>query len=108
MVEINALPIAAPFQALPFAGPIDQNAPHRLGRGGEEMAAMFEALIADKSQVGFMNECGGVERLPSGFAVELGRGELAKLGVDERQQIGGGLWVAAFDGVEELGDGGHS
>ena len=53
----------------PLSGRLDQDAPHRLGRRGEEVAAAVKLLIADESQVRLVDEGGGVE----GVARRLGR-----------------------------------
>ncbi len=40
----------------------DQNPSHRLGRSPEKMPAVLPCLpFADESQIGFMNQCGGLE-----------------------------------------------
>ena len=49
-----------------------------------------------------------IERLPRFFASHLRGRELAQFVVDEREQIRGGVTVAAVGGFEELGDVGHS
>ena len=48
-------------------GLLDEDAADRLGRGGEEMPAPLELLIADEAQIGFVNEGRGVECLPRLF-----------------------------------------
>ncbi len=64
------------------------------------------ALVrADQTQIGFVNEGGGVECLAGRFAGEALRGQLAQLVIDQRQQFIGGLRVApsgAFQDDREL------
>ena len=43
------------------ARPVNQNAPHRLGRRREEVPAPVEFLIADQSEIGFVNQCGRLQ-----------------------------------------------
>ena len=106
-VEGHTTTPAAAFVGLLAAGLIDENAAHRLGRGGEEVTAAVPGRLvplADQAQVGLVNEGGGLERLPRLFLRQLLRGQLAQLVVDERQQPAGGLRVVVFDGVQQLRD----
>ena len=71
----------------PFAaGVLNQDAPHGLGRGSEEVFAVLPVILpgADQPQVGFVNEGRGLERLARSLLGELLRRELAQLLVDER------------------------
>jgi hypothetical protein len=69
------------------AGVIDQDMADRLGRGGEKVTAVRSVLIvrrADQTQVRFVNQGGGGERLSGRLLRQLPGGELAKLVVNER------------------------
>jgi hypothetical protein len=48
---------------IPAVGGLDEDAPHGLGRGGEEVPAAVELLVAKKPQIGFADE-GGAHRFP--------------------------------------------
>ena len=48
---------------------VDQNAPHRFRRGGEEVAAVVEVLVADQTQVRLVDQGGGVEGVPGILAI---------------------------------------
>ena len=89
------------------AGVVNEDSPHGLGGGGEEVAAAIEQLISDEPQVGFVNQRGGVEGVAGGFGGHARGGELPELIVDERQQLSSGAAVAGLGGFEELGDLGH-
>ncbi len=60
---------------------VNEDALHGDGRGLEEPAPIAERGITEL-QVGLMNERGGIERMPSPFARELGGGETAEFVVD--------------------------
>ena len=82
------------------AGILDEDPPHRLGRGREEMAAVLPALVvrgADQAQVGLVNQRRRLERLAGVFSCQLLRRQLAKLLVDQGQQLAGSRGVALFD-----------
>ena len=66
------------------AGVVNEDSPHGLGGGGEEVAAAVELLISDQPQVGFVNQRGGVEGVAGGFGGHARGGELPELIVDER------------------------
>ena len=65
---------------------VDQNPPHRFGRGGEEVAAAVEVLVADQPQVRLVDQGGGVEGVPGVLRGHPRGRELPQLVVDERQQ----------------------
>ena len=57
---------AAPLLATLAAGVVDEDPPHGLGRGGEEMAPAFPAggfLGIDQTQISLVNQGSRLERL---------------------------------------------
>jgi hypothetical protein len=54
-----------------------------------------------------MNQRRGLERLAGRLVGELLGRQLAQLVIDQRQELGGGVRVALFDGTQYLGDVGH-
>ena len=69
---------------------LDQDAAHRLGRGGEEVAAAVPAAAAvdvDEPQVRLVDQGRGLERLPRLLARQPLGGQLPQLVVDQRQQL---------------------
>ncbi len=98
--------VAAPLERLLAAGGFDEDASH--GRGGEEVSAAAELLIPDESQVRFVDEGGGVERVARPFLRHPRRGELAQLAVDERQQVARGAAVAGRGSNQDLGHISHA
>ena len=73
---------------------LDQNAAHRFSGGGEEMAAAVPRLIgaggAEQTQIGFVHQRRGLQRLAGFFLREFLRSEVAQLVVDQRQEFGRG------------------
>jgi hypothetical protein len=66
------------------ASDLDQDVPHGLGDGGEEVPTAVELLVADKTQVHLVNQRGGVETVAAGFRGQARGGELALLLVGQR------------------------
>ena len=102
---------AAVLAAASSAGILDQDAPHRLGSRGEEVAATVPThlrIVADQTQVGFVDQGGSVERLSGFFVRELVSGQSAQLVVDQRQELLGRLRIALLKGVQNLRDGRHN
>ena len=67
VVEIDAFKFTAVLDSIFTACGFDQNSPHGLSRGGEEVAAAVPVLRAgaiDQAQVGFMHQRGGLQSLP--------------------------------------------
>ena len=83
---------------------VDQNAPHGFRRGGEEVAAVVEVLVADETQVRLVDQGGGVQGVPGILRGHPRGSELPQLVVDQRQQLLGRLAVALLDGREDAGD----
>ena len=106
VVRVHVLGAAAVFGGELAAGAVDEDAPHGLGGGAEEVGAVFKALVAEP-QPRLMDERGGLERVAGLLAGHLRAGELAQLGIDLREQRAGGVGFAAVDGVEEEREVGH-
>lgn len=103
LLNIHML-LAASVAHGPFvAGPVNENAPHRFGRGGEEVGAVLEmslAIRADEPQPGFVNERGGLQSLARGFAGHPVRGQSPQLIINQRQQLLRGLGIALPGGLK--------
>ena len=82
---------------------VDQNAPHGFRRGGEEVAAVVEVLVADETQVRLVDQGGGVQGVPGILRGHPRGSELPQLVVDQRQQLRRRFGIAATDGVEQPG-----
>ena len=98
---------AAVLLAALSAGVLDQDAPHRLGRGGEEMAPTVPLPVVgrpDEPYVSLVNQGGGLKRLPGSLLGQSMCGQLAELVVDERQELVGRPCVAFLDGRKDAGD----
>src|SRR5262249_31887000 len=119
--QINALPVAAALEALLRARLLDQDAAHRF-RGGEKKVAtvgkrsrpgsaspvsiLLPAL--HQSQVRFMDQGRGIERLPRLLVRELLGRQFAQLLVDQRQELLGGGRIALLDGGQDARDVAHA
>jgi hypothetical protein len=86
---------------------LDQNPAHRLGSGGEEVAAAVPWLVGlgpDDAQVSFVNKRCGLERLPEILPSQAPLGELSQLVVDQRKQVTSCLCFTAIDRVQDSSD----
>ena len=105
-IAIIPLGLATAFQRVLASRVADQNAPPCFGRRGKEVAAAVPLLlraVPDEPQIGFVNQSSRLKRLPRLLLGEpLGR-EFAQLLVDQRQKLGGGVWVALLDGGQDAG-----
>jgi len=104
-----------------LAGTLDEDAAHGFRSGGEEVGAVLEGGSrgpgvgsrgsgvgsCDEAEVGFVNEGGGLECVAGLFLSQFGGGELAKLVVDEGEELLGSRGIAGFDLGEDAGDVGH-
>ena len=73
--------------------------------GGEEVAATVPPLGvggADQPEVRLVDQGGRLQGVAGRLGGELGGGEATQLGIDQREQLGGGARVALGDGVEDL------
>ena len=102
------MPVAAVLRASLAAGAVDQDPPHGLGRGGEEVAAAVPVpgslSASDQPEVRLVDQGRGLERLAGLLLRQLLGGQLAQLVVDQRQELLGRLRVALLDGREDAGD----
>ena len=92
--------LAAPFFGMSATGVFDEESPHGLRRGREEMPAAIPApclLDIDKPEIRFVNKRSCLNRLPPLFASEPGGGQLAELVIDQRQQLFGCRRITRFD-----------
>ena len=98
------LPLAAVLVPLLAAGILHQDAANGLGRGREEMTAMVPMVAvgcAYQPEVGLVNESSRLQGVARRFVGQPGGGETAKVFVDQRQQLPGGVGVALLDGRQD-------
>ena len=89
-----------PLEAEELPGGLDEDSPHGFSRGREEVPATVELLVPDQPQIGLVNKCRGVERVPRRFSRHAGGRELSQLVVDEREQLGRGPGVTVRGRIE--------
>jgi hypothetical protein len=95
-IEGNPLPVAAMSQASFAASILDQDTPHRLGRGSKKVGSTVPAdflfcllrRIADEAEVCLMHQGSWVEGLSWAFLRKLGRSQASEFVVDEGGEIG--------------------
>src|SRR6266571_4089036 len=101
--HVNALKFAAVFDAPLAPGVFDEDAPHRLCRCGEEMAAAIPLLVcpAGETQPRLMHQRRRLQGLAWPFVGHLVRGEFAQFLVNQRQQLFGGLAITLLDSLKD-------
>jgi hypothetical protein len=105
VIEVDASPVAAPSLPPLAPGPLDRDAAHRLSGRAEEMAESIPALgcvCIHQSEVRLVDQGRCLERLAGLLQGDLPRSQPAKLVVDQRQKLFGGLQVALLDPPEDL------
>jgi hypothetical protein len=107
-IHFDAAHSTAPLGAKFSPSLIDEDSPHGFGGGGEKVPAIGKLPIADQPQIGFVNECRGIERLPRFFGIKMLGRESAQLAVNQRQQLRRGLRVAGFNRIQNLGNIAHA
>jgi hypothetical protein len=108
--QLFARVLAAGLEGSLMAGAFHDDAPHRLGRGGEEVATAVPALgrlRVHQPEISLVDEVGRLESLPRLFLRESLRRQPVELIIDQRQELIRGVWVAVLDSVQGAGDLGH-
>ena len=107
-VEVQVVPAVVPTVLLgpSAARTLDQDAPHRLRCGREEVAAAVEAgrvlAPAEQAQVGLVDQGGGLDRLARSLAGHAGAREVAELLVDQREKPLRAGGIALLDRRKDL------
>ena len=99
--------LAPVFAAAPPLGTLDQDAAHRLGRRGEEVAAavpVLGLLHVHQAEVRLVDQSGGLQCLPGFLLGQLLGRQPAQLVVDQREELIGRLRIAPLDGGEDARD----
>ena len=105
VAEGDAHPVApAPFGHL-APGVIDEDAAHRLRRGGEEVAAIIPlerlAVGSGEFDPGFMDQGGCLQGVVAALSGHAGAGQPAQFLVDEGKELIGELSVAGSQGLQD-------
>src|SRR5262249_49125169 len=104
---IDATVSAAAFLGSLGSCCIDEDAPHRLGRGGEEMATTVPVprlAPVHQPQIGLMDQGRRAQRPARLLLSKFLRRQLAEFIVDEWQELLGGARVALLDGGQYAGN----
>jgi hypothetical protein len=106
VIEVDVESAGTAFEGFLLAGPLDEDAPHGLGCGSEEMGSALKArlLLAEEAQPDLVDECGGLEGMPGRLTRHLIRSETAQLTIDQKEQVIGGFGVAGLDGCKHSGN----
>ena len=92
-IDVINIKSAAPrhlFLASLHTGLIDQNAPHRFGCCGKEVAAIipaFPVFSTDQTQIRLMHQSCGLQSLPGLFLGKFMSSQFAQFRVDQGQQL---------------------
>jgi hypothetical protein len=86
-------------------GPFDQNLPHRSCGNGKEMGTILplQLPVTQQPQIGFMNQCCGLQGLPVAFPPHVFSGELAQFLVYNGKQFGKGLLLTCSGSFQQAG-----
>jgi hypothetical protein len=98
--ERNVTAAAASFLPPLGTSVVDEDSPHRFGRGGEKVASVREFLIAHQPQIGFVDQGRRIERVMGRFDSHPRHSERPQLGIHEREQVRRRVMIAARCGVE--------
>ena len=87
-----------------------QNAPHQLGRNGEEMGSILplHALIIHEAHVGFVDQGGSLQAVAGALVFHVAARQAAKLVIDDGGQPVEGALVATAPGAEKRAYVAHS
>src|SRR5512143_4094049 len=86
------------------SGALDEDSPHGLGSGGEEMRAVLPAglRIGPESEPRFMDERGGLECVARWFIGHPMRRHFAQFVINDRQQPFGSTGLALMDVIKDV------
>jgi len=110
VLQLHSL-LTTPMTDLTLAArDVDENSPHRFSGSREEMSAVLPQRLCrpDQAEPGFVNESGGLKRLPRRFVRHFLSGQATEFFVNERQQFLGGFGIALLNPVEDLRDVAHT
>ena len=108
-MKLHPILVPAASLALFAPGRFDQDAAHGFGGRRKEMPPAVPILLAaaGQAQPSFVDQRGGLERLPGGFVGHSGRREFPEFVVNERKKVLGGFGVALLHAAEDARDVAH-
>jgi Tfp pilus assembly protein PilN len=95
LLDVNALPSATAFLSVLATRVFDEDTPHGLGGGGEEMLLTFPFPVwgVHQPQPGFVDQGSGLQSLSRGFVGKLVSRQSAQFVVQQRQQLLSGAGI---------------
>src|SRR5579862_5843875 len=90
-------------QGLPAPGAFNENASHRLSRGGEKVRAAFPhlAIAAAQTKPGLVNQSGRLQSQTCGFVGHFNGGQFAQFFIHQWEQPIGSLSLAFIDRIQK-------
>jgi hypothetical protein len=105
VVHLDAMEAAGSAASPVLAGVVDENLAHDVGGEADELGAAAPVdVLAGLTEVGFVDERGGLEGVVGALTTRVGLSEAMELGVDKGKQAVGGSGFAGVHRIEELGD----
>jgi hypothetical protein len=89
---------------------VHQNAPHQLGRNGEEMGSILplHSIVIHQAQVGFIHKGRGLEAMSGALLLHVAARQTVELVVNDGGQPVEGALVSVAPGAQERADIAHS
>ena len=85
---------------------IDEDAPHHLGRHGEEMGAILpaHAVVSHQAQVGLVHEGGRLERVAASLTLHIAVSQAAEFLINDGRQAVERALVSIAPGLQKRAD----
>jgi hypothetical protein len=91
-VEVDADLFASAHGGVALAGVVDEDAAHDVGGEADEVSVVLplDIFLLGDTEVGLVDEGGGLESVVAALAAHIALGEAVELGVDEGEELVGG------------------
>ena len=104
--EVKADSLSAAFDGAVFAGVVYQNAAHQLRGDAEKLGAVLPigARLVYEFEIGFIDECGGLQGMATAFAAQVSGGDALQFGINQRHEPVERSSLTATPGPQHFGD----